>query len=104
MAKYALIDNTKVHHVIVADTEEAIGVMAQLFDIVDVTHLVPQPAQGWSVENGVFYPPMTAEAKKLWNGTGFDDANIIDAEVIDAEVIEETPEIEAPAKGKKASK
>jgi len=98
MAKYALIDGTKVAQVVVADSEEAIGVMGQLFDVVDVTWLTPQPAQNWSVENGVFYPPMTAEAKKLWNGAGFDDPNVVDAEVIE----EEVKEIEAPAKGKKA--
>lgn len=98
MAKYALIDGTKVSQVIVADSEDAIGVMGQLFDVVDVTHLVPQPAAKWSYENGVFYPQMTVEAKKLWNGTSFEDPNVIDAEVIE----EEVKEIEAPAKGKKA--
>lgn len=98
MAKYALIDGIKVAQVIVADNEDALGVMGQLFDVVDVTHLVPQPAQKWTLENGVFYPPMNTAFKALWNGTGFDDPNVIDAEVIE----EDTKEIEAPAKGKKA--
>lgn len=93
MAKYALIDGTNVSQVAVADSEEGLGVLAQLFETVDVTSLVPQPSKGWTYEGGIFYPPKLSDsAKSLWNGAGFTDPNIIDAEVV-----EEKAAIEAPA-------
>ena len=90
MAKYALIDATIVDSVVVASSEESLGVLAQIFGVIDVTSVVPQPSKGWTYENGIFYPPkLTEAAKALWNGTSFEDPNIIDAEVV-----EETPAIE----------
>lgn len=90
MAKYALIDGTLVNSVVVADSEEGLGVMASLFEVIDVTALVPQPSKDWTYEGGIFYPPkLTDAAKALWDGKTFTDPNIIDAEVV-----EETPAIE----------
>lgn len=54
MAKYALIDGTIVNSVVVANSEEGLGVMAQLFEVIDVTAIVPQPSKDWSYEGGIF--------------------------------------------------
>ena len=90
MAKYALIDGNEINQVIVAENEEGLGVLGELFPAMDISHLTPQPSKGWTLEDGIFYPPrLQPSAKALWNGTTFTDS-----EVIDAEVVEETPAIE----------
>lgn len=90
MAKYALIDGNEVNQVIVAENEEGLGVLGELFPSIDVTYLTPQPSKGWTYEGGIFYPPkLQPSAKALWDGTTFTNS-----EIIDAEVIEETPAIE----------
>ena len=96
--KYALIDGTEVNSVVVADSEAGLGVMAQLFEVIDVTASVPQPSKGWTYEGGIFFPPKLTDATKaLWDGQTFKDPNIIDAEVVE----EEAPAIEAPASSRK---
>lgn len=92
MAKYALIDNDKITQVQVADDIDALGVFAQLFEVVDITGLTPEPSRGWTRENGTWCPPGVPDAAKaLWNGTGFDEA-------------EPAKAVEAPKEEKKASK
>ena len=93
MAKYALIDGTFVNSVVVANSEEGLGVMAQLFEVIDVTAIVPQPSKDWSYEGGIFYPPKLSDAAKaMWDGKTFTDPNIIDAEVVEETLaIEEAP-------------
>ncbi len=77
--KFALIDGTDVNSVAVANSEGDLGVMAQLFEVIDVTSVTPQPSKGWTYEGGIFYPPKLSEAAKaMWDGQTFKDPNIID--------------------------
>jgi len=97
MAKYALLDGNQVTQVLVADNEDGLGVIGQLFQSIDITYVTPQPSKGWTLEDGVFYPPrLQPSAKALWNGTTFTDS-----EIIDAEVVEEAPAVEAPTTTRK---
>jgi hypothetical protein len=108
MAQYVLLSGTRVVNAVIANSPDEIGPFALLFEAVDVTNLNPQPSVGWTLESGMWYPPMlTDEAKALWNGTSFDSSGS-DEEIIDAEIIEKAKEIEAPTtdpeKGKKRGK
>jgi hypothetical protein len=89
MAKYALVDNDKITQVQVADSVDSLGALGQVFEVVDVTGLEPEPSRGWERHNGAWLPPSVPEAAKaLWNGAGFDEAKVV----------------EAPKEDKKASK
>lgn len=81
MAQYALVINNKVSNFVVADSEEALGEVAFIYDaVVDVTSMDPQPGNGWSYEGGVFYPPKIDDATKaLWTGTGFSAVEDVEA-------------------------
>jgi hypothetical protein len=97
MAKYALLDGNEITQVLVADNEDGLGVMGQLFETIDITHITPQPSKGWTYEGGVFYPArLQPSAKALWDGTTFTNS-----EIIDAEVVEEAPAVEAPTTTRK---
>lgn len=94
MAKYALVDDGIITQVMVANSENDLGTLGQLFEVVNIDGLNPEPSRGWSRQNGAWLPPTTPEAAKaLWNGVGFDDPDAPKA----VEAAEETP-------AKKASK
>jgi len=74
MAKYAFVDNDIITQVMVADSEAGLGALGQLFEVVNIDGLDPEPSRGWSRHNGAWLPPSVPEAAKaLWNGAGFDD-------------------------------
>lgn len=84
MAKFALVSEADVVNVVVADSVEQVGVMADLFTVVDVTLNDPQPSVGWTYANNVFYPPKLDDAVRAkWNGATFDTDDVIDAEVVE---------------------
>lgn len=95
MAKYAFVDNDIITQVMVANSEADLGTLGQLFEVVNIDGLEPEPSRGWTRANGVWFPPTLPEAAKaLWNGAGFDDP-------------EAAKEVEAPTEEtpvKKASK
>jgi hypothetical protein len=96
MAKYAFVDNDIITQVMVADSEAGLGALGQLFEVVNIDGLDPEPSRGWSRHDNGWLPPSVPEAAKaLWNGTGFDDSAAVVEE--EAEVVEEAP-------AKKASK
>lgn len=89
MAKYALVDGDRITQVQVAESEDALGPLALLFEVVQIDGLDPEPARDWERVNGVWAPPGVPEAAKaLWNGVGFEGAAEIEA----------PEEEEAPAK------
>ena len=80
MAKYALVDNNLITQVQVAESEDALGPLALLFEVVQIDGLNPEPARDWERVNGTWCPPGVPEAAKaLWNGTGFEGAAAIEA-------------------------
>lgn len=83
MAKFALISGVDVVNVVVSDSEEQLGVVAELFDVVEVTYNAIVPSTGWTYENGTFFPPKLADdVKPKWNGAGFDYDDVVDAEEV----------------------
>jgi hypothetical protein len=98
MAKYAFVDGDLITQVMVAASEDDLGTLGQLFEVVNIDGLDPEPSRGWSRHNGGWLPPSVPEASKaLWNGTGFDDPDAPKAVEASAEEDEEKP-------AKKASK
>lgn len=98
MAKYAFIDGDIITQVMVANSEDDLGTLGQLFEVVNIDGLDPEPSRGWSRHNGGWLPPSVPEASKaLWNGAGFDDPDAPKAVEAPAEEDEEKP-------AKKASK
>lgn len=84
MAVYVLLSDTKVINTVVAETVDKIGPLADLYEVVDVTNFRLQPNNGWSRENGIWYPPgLSDEAKAIWTNDGFPVEDIIDAEVVE---------------------
>jgi hypothetical protein len=82
----------------VANSEADLGALGQLFEVVNIDGLDPEPSRGWSRHNGGWLPPSVPEASKaLWNGAGFDDPDAPKAVEAPAEEDEEKP-------AKKASK
>ena len=80
MAKYALVDNNLITQVQVAESEDALGPLALLFEVVQIDGLDPEPAREWERVNGVWCPPGVPEAAKaLWNRSGFEGAAEIQA-------------------------
>lgn len=80
MAKFALISGVDVVNVVVSDTEEGLGNMTELFEVVEVSTNIVTPSRGWTYEGGMFFPPkITDEAKAVWNGSGFDSSLSIEA-------------------------
>lgn len=80
MAKYALVDNNLITQVQVAESEDALGPLALLFEVVQIDGLNPEPARDWERVNGTWCPPGVPEAAKaLRNGTGFEGAAAIEA-------------------------
>jgi hypothetical protein len=57
MANYALIQNGKVEHVFVANSASDLGEVGLLYDVVDVTSAYPAPSVGWTLRDGVWFPP-----------------------------------------------
>jgi hypothetical protein len=99
MAKYAFVDNDIITQVMVANSEADLGTLGQLFEVVNIDGLDPEPSRDWTRANGVWFPPTLPEAAKpLWNGAGFDDPDA--PKEVEAPAEEE--EEEKPAK--KASK
>lgn len=97
MAKYAFVDGDIITQVMVANSEADLGTLGQLFEVVNIDGLEPEPSRGWTRHNGGWLPPSVPEAAKaLWNGSGFDDSAAVE------EVVEEEVVVEEPAK--KASK
>lgn len=86
MAKYALVDGDRITQVQVAESEDALGPLALLFEVVQIDGLDPEPSRDWERVNGVFCPPGVPEAAKaLWNGVGFEGAAEIEAPEEDEE-------------------
>ena len=80
MAKYALVDGDRITQVQVADSEDALGPLALLFEVVQIDGLDPEPSRDWERVNGVWCPPgLPEDAKALWNGAGFEDAAALEA-------------------------
>jgi hypothetical protein len=97
MAKYAFVDGDIITQVMVANSEDDLGTLGQLFEVVNIDGLNPEPSRGWTRANGAWLPPTTPEtAKALWNGAGFDDP--------DAPKELEAAEEEEDKPAKKASK
>jgi len=97
MAKYAFVDSDIITQVMVAASEDDLGTLGQLFEVVNIDGLDPEPSRGWTRANGVWFPPTIPEAAKaLWNGAGFDDP--------DAPKAVEAPAEEEEKPAKKASK
>ena len=97
MAKYAFVDNDIITQVMVANSEADLGALGQLFEVVNIDGLDPEPSRDWTRANGVWFPPTLPEsAKPLWNGAGFDDP--------DAPKEVEAPSEEEEKPAKKASK
>lgn len=91
MAKYAFVDNNIITQVMVADSEAGLGTLGQLFEVVNIDGLEPEPSRGWERHNGAWVPPNVPEAAKaLWNGAGFDDPDAVKEEE-EAVVVEEAP-------------
>lgn len=98
MAKYAFVDNDIITQVMVANSEADLGALGQLFEVVNIDGLDPEPSRDWTRANGVWFPPTLPEsAKSLWNGAGFDDPDAPKEVEAPAEEEEEKP-------AKKASK
>lgn len=57
MANYALIQNGKVEHVFVANSVADLGEVGLLYDVLDVTSAFPAPSVGWTLKDGVWFPP-----------------------------------------------
>jgi hypothetical protein len=90
MAKYALVDDNLITQVQVAESEDALGPLALLFEVVQIDGLNPEPARGWERVNGFWCPPGVPEAAKaLWNGTGFEGTAELEAPAEDEEEEEE---------------
>jgi len=86
MAKYALVDNNRITQVQVAESEDALGPLALLFEVVQIDGLDPEPSRDWERVNGTWCPPGVPEAAKaLWNGTGFEGVEAIEAPEEDEE-------------------
>ena len=51
MAKYALVDDNLITQVQVAESEDALGPLALLFEVVQIDGLNPEPARGWERVN-----------------------------------------------------
>lgn len=98
MAKYAFVDNDIITQVMVANSEADLGTLGQLFEVVNIDGLDPEPSRDWTRANGVWFPPTLPEAAKpLWNGAGFDDPDAPKEVEAPSEEEEEKP-------AKKASK
>jgi hypothetical protein len=86
MAKFAFVDGDIITQVMVANSEADLGTLGQLFEVVNIDGLDPEPSRGWSRHDNGWLPPSVPDAAKaLWNGAGFDDAAAIE----EAEVVEE---------------
>jgi hypothetical protein len=62
MANYALIQNGKVKHVFVASSAADLGEVGLLYDVLDVTSAYPAPSVGWTLKDGVWFPPRGVES------------------------------------------
>lgn len=90
MAKYALVDGDRITQVQVAESEDALGPLALLFEVVQIDGLDPEPSRDWERVNGVWCPPGVPEAaKELWDGTGFNGTEAIEAPAEEDEEEEE---------------
>jgi hypothetical protein len=80
MAKFALINSSKiVEQIVIADSEADLGPYAVLHDAVSIDHLEVQPSTGWALKGDVFVPNVGAVAD-LWHGTGFKETEIKEVE------------------------
>ena len=96
MAKYAFVDGDVITQVMVANSVADLGTLGQLFEVVNIDGLEPEPSRGWTRHDNGWLPPSVPEAAKaLWNGSGFDDTEA--PKEVEAPVAEEAP-------AKKASK
>ena len=81
MATYALISGNSVVNVVVADTEADLGVMANIYDVKNISGLNPQPSKGWVVSGDTYIPPKVgAAAAANWHGAGFNAPDSSDSE------------------------
>lgn len=96
MANYALLSNGKVVNHVLADSIEAIGEAALIYDVVDITTAYPQPSVNWTLEDGNWLPP------KMSNKTMTDwvDAATVDPDAVLALAQAAVKEIAAPSKEK----
>jgi hypothetical protein len=62
MANYALIQNSKIEHVFVANSVADLGEVGLIYDVLDVTSAYPAPSVGWKIKDGVWYAPRSIES------------------------------------------
>lgn len=87
MKQFALIGARRVVNIVAAEDESTIGPLATMYDVLDITDLVPAPSVGWERRtDGTWVPPMPVHMQDAWANT---------------EVVEE---VEQPAPKKKSAK
>jgi len=80
MAKFALVNSSKVvEQIVIADSEADLGPYAVIHDVVNIDHLKVQPSTGWTLKGEVFVPNVGSVAE-LWHGAGFTAVETEEAE------------------------